>query len=152
MLCFLCACSTCFVPSCLAFFSLFSSVHPLFICLCMCPCVLVHVIKLSSYLSLYTRSRVPFRNFAWWHICCLYSNMMETSIWWNYGHQIQTYIFFLGHLFLLENMSVWQHACLIICLFAPLWAIFCLLVFFLLACLLVLCFFCCCMYTLGVRA
>ena len=72
---------------------LFRSVH-LYLLVYACVCVLICVIKHSSYLwfhmgshpPLNTRSWVPFRNFAWWHtsIC--------TPILWLYGHQIQTYI------------------------------------------------------------
>ena len=33
--------------------------------------------RAGSHLSLYTRSQVLFRNFAWWHRCRLYSNIMD---------------------------------------------------------------------------
>ena len=77
-------CIACSVPSCLA---LFVSLH-----LCTFAymfmhaslCVLVCVIKLSSYNLMrvhtrpwYTRPRVPFRNFAWWHMYNPYSNLIE---------------------------------------------------------------------------
>ena len=54
-------------------------------CSCMCLWLFVCVIKHHCYFwfhagshpSLYTKSRVPFRNCAWWHMCHLYSNIMD---------------------------------------------------------------------------
>ena len=99
-----------------SFFCIFAS---LFICSCMHHCVLVCVIKLSSYVqshagsipSLYTRSRVPFGNFAWWYVCRSYSKIME--LW----TPIQTYICPSRTSFLVFLFTPWYvpFPCLPIC-------------------------------------
>ena len=120
--------TTCFAPF---IFSLLTLCHlvrlssfvcifaSLFACSCVRLCVLVCVIKLNSYLqshagshlSLYTRSQVPFKNFAWFCMCRLYSNLMELRT----PKSKPTFVL-LGHLFLF--------VCLITSLFAPLYAFF----------------------------
>ena len=70
------------------FFFFVCIVASMFTCSCMCLCVLVYVINPSSYLwfcagshpSLYMKSQVPLRSFAWWHTYRLYSNLMELWI------------------------------------------------------------------------
>ena len=48
--------------------------------LCSC-CIIKHCSypwsRVGSHSSLYTRSRVPFRNLAWWHKCHLCSNIID---------------------------------------------------------------------------
>ena len=106
----------CFVPSFLVSF-LFA---PLLTCSCMCLCVLVCVIKDSSYpqscagshSSLYMRSQVPFRNFAWWYTCRPYSYLVD--LWISNPNP---------HLSFEDTLSC-LFVCLITCLFAPFHASF----------------------------
>ena len=106
----------CFVPSFLVSF-LFA---PLLTCSCMCLCVLVCVIKDSSYpqscagshSSLYMRSQVPFRNFAWWYTCRPYSNLVD--LWISNPNPHLSF----------EDTLACLFVCLITCLFAPFHASF----------------------------
>ena len=84
--------------------------------------VLAYVIKPNSYYPVlvhtrlwYTRPQVPFRKFAWWHVCHLYSNSMEL---WDTRSK-PTFVI-LWHPFLFDNMFVCPFVCLT-CLFSPVW-------------------------------
>ena len=123
ILCLLCAASC----GSLAFVCILAS---LFTCSCMCLCMFSCATKHSSYLlfhaglhpSLYTKSRVLFRNFAWWHICCMYFNLMD--LWKPHPNP---------HLSFEDTLYLLACSCFFTCFF-PLFA--CLHVFFpLLACL-----------------
>ena len=136
----------------------FPSLH---LCLLVYACVfvLICVIKHSSYLwfcvglhpSLNMRSQVPFRNFAWWHMC------LCTPILWLYGHQIQTYICpsrTPSLVCLFDNMFVCSFVfflSLSTCLACLPSALFVSLLSLLHVCCLCV-FFVCCMNMLGARA
>ena len=132
----------------------FSSLYP---CLLVYACVFMCLFMPSSSVPTYNlvwvrtrllcmRSQILFWNFAWWHMCRLYSNIMEL------GMPIQINICpFMTHFLvsLSNNMFV--------CPFYVLLFLVCPLLFFLcffvitFACLLILCFFSCFMFTLGAR-
>ena len=108
-----------------------------------CLCLFVDVIKHRSYLwfcvgshsSLYMKSLVPFRSFAWWHMCRLYSNLMDLRTP-NPN----------PHLSLKDTFSVFFFACLITCflwfLFIHMFSLFAnMLVYFHCPFLLLLCMF-----------